>query len=166
MQWHTITDQWLWFSAAAVFLVLFGALTALFGALAAYYFHKPKAYDATKPYYATEPYDAIQSQEGWIPTGRVDFSDPQSIGNFFLQVEETRIVDSIASVGHREIRWRRATLEEADSVLVGHHAQRNLEMAPNYIVTSSNVSRASSAVNNRWAVMRCRFFVLEIFEQI
>jgi hypothetical protein len=64
---------------------LFGALTALFGALAAYYFYKPKAYDATKPYYATEPYDAIQSQEGWIPTGRVDFSDPQSIGNFILQ---------------------------------------------------------------------------------
>ena len=103
MQWDTISDQWLWFSAAAVFLVLFGAL-------AAYYFYKPKAYDATKPY------NAIQNQEGWIPTGRVDFFDPQSIGNFILQVEESRIVDSIASVGHREIRWRTATLEEADSL--------------------------------------------------
>lgn len=131
MQWDTISDQWLWFSAAAVFLVLFGAL-------AAYYFYRPKAYDATKSY------NAIQNQEGWIPTGRVDFFDPQSIGNFILQVEESRIVDSIASVGHREIRWRTATLEEADSVLVAYHAQRNLAMVPNYIVTSSNVIRRDS----------------------
>jgi hypothetical protein len=108
MQWDTIIDNWLWFSVAAFFLVLFGALTALFGAFAAYYFYKPKAYDATKPD-ATEPYDAIENQVGWIPTGRVDFFDPQSTGNFILQVEETRIVDSIASVGHREIRWRTAT---------------------------------------------------------
>jgi hypothetical protein len=136
MQWDTITDQWLWFSAAAVFLVLFGAL-------AAYYFYKPKAHDATKPY------DTIRNQQdGWIPTGRVDFFDRQSIDNFILHVEETRIVDSTGSVEHCEIRWRTATLEEADSVLVAYHAQRNLVMAPNYIVTSSNVLRRNADVQN------------------
>ena len=46
--------------------------------------------------------------------------------------------------GHREIRWRTATLEEADSVLIAYHAQRNLAMAPNYIVTSSNMKRRDS----------------------
>ena len=37
MQWDTISDQWLWLRARGSFLVLFGAL-------AAYYFYKPKAY--------------------------------------------------------------------------------------------------------------------------
>ena len=127
MQWDTISDQWLWLIASAVFLVLLGALVV-------YFFHRPKAYDATKPY------DASESQDGWLATGRVDFFDPQSRGNFILQAEETRIVGSTASVKHRVIRWRTATLEEADRVLVAYHAQRNLAMAPNYIVTSSNNS--------------------------
>ena len=60
MQWDTISDQWLWLIASAVFLVLLGALVV-------YFFHRPKAYDATKPY------DASESQDGWVATGRVDF---------------------------------------------------------------------------------------------
>jgi hypothetical protein len=151
MQWDTISDQW-------ALIVVAGVSVVLFGALAAYYFYKPKTYDetkpfkatmphdATKPYDATKTHDAIQNHKGWIPTGRVDFLDPGSIGNFILQAEETRIVDSIGSVVHREIRWRTATLEEADGVLVAYHAQRRLVMAPNYLVTSSNEIRRDSHV--------------------
>ena len=136
MQWDTISDQWLWLSVAAVILVLFGAS-------AAYYLYKPRVHGATKPY------DAIQNQhDGWIPTGRVDFFDPQSIDKFILFVEETQIVGSTGSVEHCEIRWRAATLEEADSVLVAYHAQRNLAMAPNYIVTSSDALRPNADVQN------------------
>ena len=133
MQWDTITDQPLWLSAAAVFLVLFGAL-------AAHLFHRPKAYNATKPYDGTK---SIESQDGWVATGRVDFFDPQSSGNFILRAEETRIVGSTASVKHRAIRWRTATLEEADRVLVAYHADR-LATATNFIVTSLNMMRRDS----------------------
>ena len=136
MQWDTISDQWLWITAAVVFVVFVGAF-------ALYSFKKPKAQEATKPY------DAIQNQQdAWIPTGRVDFFDPQSIGKFILYVEETQIVGSVGSVEHCEIRWRAATLEEADSVLVAYHAQRNLAMAPNYVVTSSNVLKRNADVQN------------------
>ena len=51
-----------------------------------------------------------------------------------LQVEETRIVKSPGGVEHREIRWRKAALDEAKMVLVSYHAQRNLLMSPNYTV--------------------------------
>lgn len=126
MPWDAISDYLVWIGAAAVFVVLVAVI-------AIYSVNKPKPYDGTKHY------DAIQNQQdGWIPTGRVDFFDPQSIDNFILQVEETRSVGGVGSVERREIRWRTATLEEADSVLVGYHAQRNLAMAPNYVVTASN----------------------------
>ena len=115
---NAIADQWLWFSAAAVLVVLVGLL-------AAYKFYKAK------------PYKPIQhKQDGWTPTGRVDFIDPQSTGNFSLQAEDTRIVDSVGGVEHREIRWRKATLDEAKTVVVAYHAQRNLAMTANYIVSS------------------------------
>ncbi len=114
----TITNQWIWFTAAGVFVVL----VVLF---AAYNFYKSK------------PSDVIQGQqEGWTPTGRVDFTDPQSIGNFILQAEDTRIVDGIGGVERREIRWRKDTLDEAKTVVVAYHAQRNLAMTANYIVSS------------------------------
>jgi len=114
----TITDQWLWFSAAIVLVILVGVL-------AAYKFYKPK------------PQEPVQhKQDGWTPTGRVDFIDPQSTGNFVLQAEDTRIVDSIGGVEHREIRWRKATLDEARAVVVSFHAQRNLATTANFIVSS------------------------------
>jgi hypothetical protein len=59
------------------------------------------------------------------------------MGNFTLQAEDTRIVGSIGGVERREIRWRNATLEEAKTVVVAYHAQRNLAMAANFIVSSS-----------------------------
>ncbi|MGB6540862.1 MAG: hypothetical protein WBF03_08295 [Xanthobacteraceae bacterium] len=125
MQWDAITDQWPWFAAAAVLVVLVVAFVA-------YGFYKPKP----------QPGDPIQNQQdGWTPTGRIDFIDRQSGGDFVLQVEDTRIADSASGVEHREIRWRKATLDEAKRVIVAYHAQRNLARTANFIVTSPSVAR-------------------------
>jgi hypothetical protein len=51
-----------------------------------------------------------------------------------LQVEETRITNSPGGVERREIRWRKATLDEAKMVLVSYHAQRKLLMTANFVV--------------------------------
>jgi hypothetical protein len=129
MQWETITNQWLWFAAAGSLVILVVAI--------AYYFYKPER----------KPYDAIEDhQDGWTPTGRIDFVDLHSLGNFILQVEDTRIAESVGGVEHREIRWRKATLEEAKRVIVAYHAQRNLAMTANFVVTSPNVLRRRSDV--------------------
>jgi hypothetical protein len=126
----TITDQWLWFSAAVVLVVLVGVLAA-------------------NKFYKSKPYQPVEhKQDGWTPTGRVDFIDPQSTGNFVLQAEDTRIVDSIGGVEHREIRWRKATLDEARTVVVSFHAQRNLAMTANFIV-SSPIRRRSGMDNEQ-----------------
>ena len=117
-------------------------LVVLFGVLAGYKFYKSK------------PYDAIQDQhDGWTPTGRIDLSDPQSIGNFILQAEDTRIVDSMGGVEHREIRWRKATLDEAKAVVAAAHAQRNLAMTANFIV-SSPIRRRSGIDNEQQKLAR------------
>jgi hypothetical protein len=116
--WATVTDQWLWLIAAVVVL-------ALIGAFAAYKSHKSKPHET-----------AQHEQDGWAPTGRVDFIDPQSTGDYILQAEDTRIIDGIGGVEHREIRWRKATLDEAKTVVVAYHAQRNLATTANFIVSS------------------------------
>ena len=129
MQWETIPDLWIWLSAAAVFVVFVAAI-------AARSLRKPKPHDKTKSNAA--------AQNGWMATGRIDFVDPQSKGEFILQVEETRIVDTMGGVEHREIRWRRATLDEAKTVLVSYHVQRNLTMTANFVVSSPTLSRRNS----------------------
>ena len=43
----------------------------------------------------------------------------------------------MGGVERREIRWRKATPDEAKTVVVGYHAQRNLAMTANFIVSSS-----------------------------
>ena len=133
MQWETIPDQWIWLSAAAVFVIIVAAL-------AAHSFRKPKPHERSKSNPA--------AQNGWTATGRIDFVDPQSKGDFILQVEETRIVDTMGGVEHREIRWRRATLDEAKTVLVSYHAQRNLTITANFIVSSPTLLRRNSDGRN------------------
>ncbi len=134
MQWDTIPDQWLWIGAAAVLIILVAAL--------AIHSLKPKSHDKEK----TKPNGA--GQNGWAPTGRIDFVHPQSKGDFILQVEETRIVDSMGGIEHREIQWRKATLDEAKTVLISYHAQRNLTMTANFIVSSSSMTRRNSDAQN------------------
>lgn len=124
----TLTDHWVWFSVAGVSVVL----VVIF---AAYNFaHKSKDNDAISG-----------KQDGWSPTGRIDFSDPQSTGIFILRAEDSRTVDSIGGVGHREVRWRTATLDEAKDVVVAYHAQRNLAMTADYVVSTPTTTQPSSA---------------------
>ena len=78
----------------------------------------------------------------------MDFIDPQSTGNFSLQAEDTQIVDSVGGVEHREIRWRKATLDEARTVVVAFHAQRNLATTANFIV-SAPIRRGSGIDNEQ-----------------
>ena len=119
--WNAILQQWPWFAAATAVLVVVIALLVLF---------RPKSKRQT----------AITNSAGdnneWTLTGRIDFVDSHSSGEHVLQVEETRIVKSPGGVEHREIRWRRATLDEVKMVLVSYHAQRNLLMSPNYTVNA------------------------------
>jgi hypothetical protein len=126
MLWDVITNPWFWASAAVIFGVLFGAF-------AAYNFRRSK------------PQDEIHDkQNGWIPTGRIDFLDPNETGSFVLQAEITRIVNSMGGMEHREIRWRKATLNEAKKVVVAYHAQLNLATAAAFDVNSSNSDTTKS----------------------
>jgi hypothetical protein len=121
LTWNAISQEWPWFAAAIAVLVLFIALLVLL---------KPRAKSR-----AAITGNAARSDD-WTLTGRIDFVDPHSSGEHVLQVEETRIVKSPSGVEHREIRWRRATLDETKMVLVSYHAQRNLLMSPNYTVSA------------------------------
>ena len=77
-------------------------------------------------------------------TGRIDLVDPRSAGELVLQVEETRIVNRPSCVEHREIRWRRATLDEGKMVLVSYHAQGNLLMSANFTVSAPTRTKQSA----------------------
>ena len=119
MAWDAIVEQWPWFGAAAgVPVVVVGLLILL----------KPKSKRQLKTT------SNAANNKGWILTGRIDFVDPHSVGEFVLQVEETRTTNSPGGVEHREIRWRKATLDEAKMVLVSYHAQRKLLMTANFVV--------------------------------
>ena len=126
MTWNAILEQWSWFAAAAgVLVIVVGLLVVL----------KPKS---NRQPNAT---GSTANNKGWGLTGRIDFVDPRSLGELVLQVEETRIVNSPGGVEHREIHWRRATLDEAKMVLVSYHAQRNLTMSANFIVSAPTGTR-------------------------
>jgi hypothetical protein len=125
---NLFANQWFWLGAAGVLAVLVWVIAA-------------------SKFYKSKTSEVIQDQQdGWIPTGRIDFSNPQSMGDFILQAEDTRIIESLGGVEHREIRWRKATLDEAKAVVVAYHAQRNLTMAANFIVNSP-IRRKSNSDN-------------------
>ena len=129
---EAIFEQWPLFAAAAVVLVIvIGLLVRL----------KPKSKRQLKATGRTA------DNKGWVLTGRIDFVDPHSNGDLLLQVEETQIVNSPGGVEHREIRWRRAKLDEGKMVLVSYHAQRNLLMSANFIVSAP--SRAKQSGNGQ-----------------
>ena len=121
LTWNAISEQWPWFAAAAgVLIVVIGLLVLL----------RPRS----KRQLVTS--NSVADNKGWILTGRIDFVEPHSNGELVLQVEETQIVNSPGGVEHREIRWRKATLAEAKTVLVSYHAQRKLLMSANFIVSA------------------------------
>jgi hypothetical protein len=121
LTWDAILQAWPWFAAAAaVFVVAVGLFIAL----------RPKP--KRQPETAAD--DADQTE--WTLTRRIDLADPQSVGAFVLEVEESRISLRPTGVEHREIRWRRATLPEAKMVLESYHAQQNLAMSATFTATA------------------------------
>lgn len=134
MLWESVIDQWVWFAAA-------GAVLLLVAAYAAFTSYRAKAHDPK-----LKPQGLAHSQkDDWTPTGRIDFVGPESSGDFLLQVEDTRTVSSVGGVQHREIRWRKPTLDEVKSVVVSYHGQRNLTTAPSYVVSSSPMMRPQNS---------------------
>ena len=70
--------------------------------------------------------ESVIAATEWQPTGKIDFycaempGENETPASFLLRVEEYRIVESISGVEHTEIRWRKAVLSEAKSVLTVH----------------------------------------------
>jgi hypothetical protein len=121
-----INNQWFWLGAAGLLIVIFGLLLASYRV-------RYKSSQATAQ---------DHHEEGWRPTGRIDFvcpmdsnSDPG--GSFLLQAEDGRIVNSIGGLEHHEIRWRKATLKEAKMVVKTYHTQLNLATTAGPMVSPS-----------------------------
>jgi hypothetical protein len=132
----TITNQWFWLGAAGFFIILLGLLRL--------------RHNVRRSTFQ----EIVQNQKnGWAPTGRIDFSgstdsEPNSFGTFLLQAEDTRIVNSIGGVDRHEIRWRRATLNEAKKVVLTYHAQLNLATTAALVVSSPSSDTAKSELGN------------------
>jgi hypothetical protein len=70
----------------------------------------------------------------WTSTGRIDFvgpsleaSDADTPASFYLQVEEIHVLRSFSGIERTEVRWRKATLKEAKTVVIGFHRQMTKE---------------------------------------
>jgi hypothetical protein len=66
----------------------------------------------------------------WTPTGRIDFAGPSmdataadTPASFYLQAEDIRFLVSFSGIERKEIRWRKATLNEAKRVVNIFHRQ-------------------------------------------
>jgi hypothetical protein len=121
LTWNALLQAWPWFAAAGTVLVV---AVGLFIALNV----KPKRQRETAA-------DAADNME-WSLTRRIDLADPDLVGAFVLEVEESRIATSPTGVEHREIRWRRATLPEAKMVLESYNAQQNLAISATFTATA------------------------------
>ena len=138
LTWDAMLQAWPWFgAAAAVFVFAVGLFFAL----------KPKP--KQQPETAADAADNME----WTLTRRIDFADPELVGSFVLEVEESRISISPTAVEHREIRWRRATLPEAKMVLESYHAQQNVAMSATFTGNASagtkrKVSRQGESVES------------------
>jgi hypothetical protein len=130
--WNAILQQWPWFAAAAgVFVVAVGLLVAL----------KPKS---TRQ---SETAGIAPDTTKWTLTERIDFTDDRAAGDLVLQVEESRSTIGSTGLEHREIRWRKGTVEEAKKVLKSYNAQYNLAMAPTFAVSAAE--RAAQSKGDR-----------------
>jgi hypothetical protein len=66
----------------------------------------------------------------WTSTGRIDFVCPsmdataaETPASFYLQAEDIRLLLSFSGIERKEIRWRKATLNEAKRVMNICHRQ-------------------------------------------
>src|ERR1019366_6168436 len=81
--------------------------------------------------------DAAKVVHDWIPTGRIDFAGPSmdesaadTPASFYLQAEDVRFLISFSGIEHKEIRWRKATLNEAKKVVNIFHRQVEKKVDP------------------------------------
>ena len=74
--------------------------------------------------------EEVKVVHDWMPTGRIDFAGPSMDANtadtpasFYLQAEDIRLLISFSGIERKEIRWRKATLNEAKRVVNIFHRQ-------------------------------------------
>jgi hypothetical protein len=80
--------------------------------------------------------EAMTVIHDWIPTGRIDFAGPSmdagaadTPASYHLQAEDIRLCVSFSGIERKEIRWRKATLNEAKRVVNVFHRQTAKEPA-------------------------------------
>jgi hypothetical protein len=74
--------------------------------------------------------EEVRVVHDWVPTGRIDFAGPSVDegavdvpASFYLQAEDIRLLISFSGIERREVRWRKATLNEAKRVVNIFHRQ-------------------------------------------
>src|SRR5580692_2658042 len=74
--------------------------------------------------------EEVKVVHDWVPTGRIDFAGPSMDegavdvpASFYLQAEDIRLLISFSGIERREVRWRKATLNEAKRVVNVFHRQ-------------------------------------------
>jgi hypothetical protein len=111
---------------------------------------------------ATPVREGAKVVQDWIPTGRIDFAgpsmDPSNADKpaaFYLQAEDIRLLVSLSGIERKEIRWRKATLNEAKRVVNIFHRQGakapdgNAEKAPPTAPPSDDGGGAKNIVKIR-----------------
>jgi hypothetical protein len=85
----------------------------------------------------------------WMPTGRIDFAGPSmdasaadTPASFYLQAEDVRFLISFSGIERKELRWRRATLNEAKKVVNIFH--RHLDKKVDLPTEHANTAAAPS----------------------
>ena len=79
---------------------------------------------------ASSENEHVKVIQDWTPTGRIDFVAPSMDENasdapasIYLQAEDTRHLVSFSGIERKEMRWRKATVNEAKQVAVTFHRQ-------------------------------------------
>jgi hypothetical protein len=79
--------------------------------------------------------EEVKVVHDWTPTGRIDFggtsmdaSAADTPASYYLQAEDIRLLISFSGIERKEIRWRKATLNEAKRVVNTFHRQMTKEM--------------------------------------
>jgi hypothetical protein len=90
----------------------------------------------------------------WTPTGRIDFAGPSmdataadTPASFYLQAEDIRFLVSFSGIERKEIRWRKATLNEAKRVVNIFHRQMAKESENASPATASPERARENATN-------------------
>ena len=90
----------------------------------------------------------------WTPTGRIDFAGPSmdataadTPASFYLQAEDIRFLVSFSGMERKEIRWRKATLNEAKRVVNIFHRHMAKDSENASPATASSERARENATN-------------------